>query len=191
MSPGADYAPETIVRAASLLMSAEAAFARKQGRAQFERIMSMPIMSPEDQDYVRSLFAEKLTGDVTLRLYTQSASKLVVPGRPECPMCEVTQQLLEELVDLSDKLTLEVHDFYAERAAARAEGVEQIPALVLEGVNKGKVRFIGAPSGYEFATLLDDLIDLSTGTTSLEPASRDMLAALTEPVHIQVFVTPT
>ncbi|HVX29137.1 MAG TPA: thioredoxin family protein [Nitrolancea sp.] len=151
----------------------------------------MPIMSPEDQEYVRSLFAEKLTGDVTLRLYTQSASKLVVPGRPECPMCEVTQQLLEELVELSDKLTLEVHDFYAERAAARADGVEQIPTLVLEGANKGTVRFIGAPSGYEFATLLDDLIDLSNGTTSLEPESRDMLAALTEPVHIQVFVTPT
>lgn len=151
----------------------------------------MPIISPEDQEYVRSLFDEKLTGDVTLRLYTQGASKLMVPGRPECPMCEVTQQLLEELVELSDKLTLDIHDFYTEREEARAAGIEQIPALVLEGVSKGKVRFIGAPSGYEFATLLDDLIDLSTGTTSLEPASHEMLAALTEPVHIQVFVTPT
>jgi glutaredoxin len=151
----------------------------------------MPIISKEDQDYVRSLFDEKLTGDVTLRLYTQGASKLVVPGRPECPMCEVTQQLLEELVELSEKLTLDVRDFYTERAEAQAEGVTQIPTLVLEGVSKGKIRFIGAPSGYEFATLLDDLIDLSNGTTSLEPASRDMLAALTEPVHIQVFVTPT
>lgn len=151
----------------------------------------MPIISKEDQDYVRSLFDEKLTGDVTLRLYTQGASKLVVPGRPECPMCEVTQQLLEELVELSEKLTLDVRDFYTERAEAQTEGVTQIPTLVLEGVSKGKIRFIGAPSGYEFATLLDDLIDLSNGTTSLEPASRDMLAALTEPVHIQVFVTPT
>ncbi len=151
----------------------------------------MPIISPEDQQYVRSLFDEKLVGDVTLRLYTQGASKLVVPGRPECPMCEVTQQLLEELVELSDKLTLEVHDFYAEREEARAAGINQIPALVLEGENKGKVRFIGAPSGYEFATLLDDLIDLSNRTTSLEPATLETLAALTDPVHIQVFVTPT
>jgi glutaredoxin len=151
----------------------------------------MPIISKEDQDYVRSLFDEKLTGDVTLRLYTQGASKLVVPGRPECPMCEVTQQLLEELVELSEQLTLEVRDFYTERAEAQADGITQIPTLVLEGASKGKIRFIGAPSGYEFATLLDDLIDLSNGTTSLEPASRDMLAALTEPVHIQVFVTPT
>jgi len=151
----------------------------------------MPIISPEDQEYVRSLFDEKLTGDVTLRLYTQSASKLMVPGRPECPMCEVTQQLLEELVELSDKLTLDVHDFYAEREGARTAGIEQIPALVLEGENKGAVRFIGAPSGYEFATLLDDLIDLSNRTTGLEPASLEALAALTEPVHIQVFVTPT
>jgi len=84
-----------------------------------------------------------------------------------------------------------VHDFYTEREQAAEEGISEIPAIVLEGENKGKVRFIGVPAGYEFATLIEDLIDVSRGTTELEQHSRETLDALTEPVHIKVFVTPT
>jgi len=150
----------------------------------------MEIIPQEDQEYIRSLFSEKFVSDVTIRFYTQPSRTLVVPGQ-ECAMCEGTQQLLDELVALSDKLTLDVHDFYAEREQALAEGISEIPAIVLEGENKGKVHFIGAPAGYEFSTLIEDLVDVSRGTTSLEFHSRETLAALTEPVHIQVFVTPT
>lgn len=150
----------------------------------------MPIIPQEDQEYIRSLFSEKFVNDVTLRLYTNRETGIIVPGQ-ECAMCEGTHQLLDELVTLSDQLTLDVHDFYAEREQALAEGISQIPAIVLEGENKGKVHFIGAPAGYEFSTLIEDLVDVSRGTTSLEFHSRETLAALTEPIHIQVFVTPT
>jgi len=47
------------------------------------------------------------------------------------------------------------------------------------------------PSGYEFSTLIEDIIDLGTGTIPLAPATKDALAQLAEPVHIQVFVTPS
>ncbi len=150
----------------------------------------MPIIPERDQEYLRQLFSEKLEGDVRLRFYTQHDSILTVPGY-ECGTCGDTHQLLEELVALSDKLTLEVHDFVAEQEAARAEGIEEIPAISLEGRNKGQVRYIGVPAGYEFASLVEDLIDVSRGTTGLEAHSREILAGLTEPVHIKVFVTPT
>lgn len=150
----------------------------------------MPIIPQEDQDYLKDLFTEKLENDVTLRFYTQRETGLLVPGQ-ECSTCKDTRQLLEELVALSDKLTLDVHDFYSEREQAAAEGISEIPAIVLEGENKGKVRFIGVPAGYEFATLIEDLVDVSRGTTGLEMHSRETLEALTEPVHIKVFVTPT
>ena len=150
----------------------------------------MPIIPEEDQEYIRNLFGEKFENDVTLRFYTQRETSLSVPGQ-ECQTCKDTRQLLEELVALSDKLTLDVHDFYTEREQAAAEGITEIPAIVLEGGNKGKVRFIGVPAGYEFATLIEDLIDVSRGTTALELHSRETLGALKEPVHIKVFVTPT
>ena len=150
----------------------------------------MPIIPEEDQQYLRNLFNERLDQDVTLNLYTQRETGLIVPGQ-ECATCRETHQLMDELVELSDKLKLQVHDFYAEGEQARANGVEEIPAVVLQGQNKGAVRFIGAPAGYEFATLIEDLIDVSRGATELQPETRKMLDGLTEPVHFQVFVTPT
>lgn len=150
----------------------------------------MPIIPEEDQQYLRDLFDDKLENSVRLRFYTQRTSVLSVPGR-ECATCQDTHELLEELVALSDKLELDVRDYLVEQQQARGEGINEIPALVLEGQNKGKVRFIGVPAGYEFATLIEDLVDVSRGTTGLEMHSRQALAQLKDPVHIQVFVTPT
>jgi glutaredoxin len=150
----------------------------------------MAIIPQDDQDYLRDLFAERLEHDVTMRLYTQRTAGLFVPGR-ECPTCADTQTLLEEVADLSDKFTLDIHDFHSEREAAAAEGINDIPAIILEGQNKGTVRYVGPPAGYEFATFIEDLIDVSRGTTGLQAHSREVLATLTEPVHIKVFVTPT
>lgn len=150
----------------------------------------MTIILQQDQEYLKQFFAEKLVNPVKLRFYTQHDSVLSVPANA-CRTCADTHQLLEELVALSDKLELEVHDFHTEQAQAQAEGIEEIPAIILEGQNKGRVRFIGVPAGYEFATLIEDLVDVSRGTTELELHSREALAKLTEPVHIKVFVTPT
>jgi hypothetical protein len=55
----------------------------------------------------------------------------------------------------------------------------------------GAVRFFGLPSGYEFMTLIEDLVDLSTGSTRLSDATRQAAADIKSPVHLQVFVTPT
>jgi alkyl hydroperoxide reductase subunit AhpF len=84
-----------------------------------------------------------------------------------------------------------MYDLLQEGAKAREAGVEEIPAIILKGHNKGTLRFIGVPAGYEFATLIEDIIDVSRGTTELSPLSRETLAKLAQPVHIKVFVTPT
>ena len=52
------------------------------------------------------------------------------------------------------------------------------------------VRFLGLPGGYEFTTLLADIVDVSRGVTDLAPETLDAVRAIDDPVHIQVFVTP-
>lgn len=151
----------------------------------------MPIISDDDQTYIRDILSERMRDNVTLELYTTGGSGLTVPGRRECATCDDTRTLLEELSDLSDKLELQVHDFYNDREAATAAQVTELPTLVLKGKNQGTLRFIGAPAGYEFSTLLEDVIDLSRGETTLSDKAREALTSLTEPVHFQVFVTPT
>ncbi len=150
----------------------------------------MPILSNADREYLSQVFAERLVDPVKIRLYTQKLAQLSIPGY-ECMTCRETNELMEEVASLSDKIELEMLDFLQVREQAAREGITEIPAIVLEGKNKGKVRFIGVPAGYEFATLIEDMIDVSRGTTKLQPLSREILGKLARPVHIQVFVTPT
>jgi alkyl hydroperoxide reductase subunit AhpF len=102
-----------------------------------------------------------------------------------------TKQLLEELSGLSDQLKLEIHNFLLEKDQAAEYGIDMVPATV---VCKGKgpgIRFYGLPAGYEFASLLDAILMVSQGDSGLSVESREKLAALTQPLHLQVFVTPT
>ncbi len=67
----------------------------------------------------------------------------------------------------------------------------QRPAILLEGKNAGRVRFFGLPAGYEFATLVEDLVDVGRGQTGLADESRQQLRSIRSPVSIRVLVTPT
>lgn len=150
----------------------------------------MAIVSKRDQDTIRTLFDKEVLEPVELAYFTQKQSALLMPGH-ECRYCQETRELLEEVSGLSDKLHLKVHDFVAEAALASTAGIGQIPALELKGKAKGRVRFFGVPSGYEFSTLIESIVDVAKGETRLSSAAKAQLATLTNPVHIQVFVTPT
>jgi alkyl hydroperoxide reductase subunit AhpF len=53
------------------------------------------------------------------------------------------------------------------------------------------IRLYGIPSGYEFGTLIEDLIMVSKGETGLNDHTLKQVKKIKEPVHIQVFTTPT
>lgn len=150
----------------------------------------MPMLPDAAREQVRERLESELTGNVRLSLFTQRGGLIIVPGR-ECPTCKETGELMEEVSSLSDKLDLEVHDVYTEPELASERGIERIPAIIIEGDARGSVRYFGIPAGSEFPAFVQDLIDVSKGTTSLSDASKESLAALSKDVHVQVFVTPT
>ena len=153
----------------------------------------MAMISAADAAKVQTYFAENLSGPVTIDLFTEKKSLLLVPGRRECEYCVETQVLLGEVADLSDKLSLAVHDVRNDPDAGMQDGIapNMVPAFVLNGANRGKVRHFGMPAGYEFSSLLQDLVDVSSGETGLSQATKDELATIQSDVHIRVFVTPT
>ena len=150
----------------------------------------MAFLSPENQAEIRRIF-EDLTNDVRLTFFTQRESPIIIPGE-DCPTCEETRMLLEEVVALSDKLHLEIHEITAGSDAAREHGIDRLPALVMtaDGV-KGKVRYFGMPSGYEFSVLIGSLIDVSKAQVDLSEETINVLDDLDQDLHFQVFVTPT
>ena len=109
----------------------------------------------------------------------------------QCQYCRETRQLMEELAALSGKLSVEVFDFEIDKEKAKKYNIDKIPATVIEGPKDYGIRFYGIPAGYEFATLLEDIVAVSKSKTGLADKTREKLKTVTQPVHIQVFVTPT
>jgi glutaredoxin-like protein len=144
----------------------------------------MALLNEKD---ARTLAARlsKLANPVTLAMFTQEF---------ECEYCRQTRELVEELAALSGgKVKVDVYDFVRDKAKADALGIDKIPALAILGAkqqDKG-IRFYGIPAGYEFASLLETLEMMGKGDSGLAPATREKLAALKSPLHLQVFVTPT
>src|SRR5260370_23626694 len=150
----------------------------------------MAIISPADGQPLQTLFGKELQDEVTITYFTQRESVLIVPGQ-ECSSCKETRELLEELTQASDKLHLTVKDFVRDEQEAQALGITRIPAFILQGHTRGAVRYFGIPAGYEFSMLVEDLIDVSKGTTKLSEKTRESLATVDHDLHSQSFVTPT
>ncbi|MGD9048542.1 MAG: thioredoxin family protein [Anaerolineae bacterium] len=147
----------------------------------------MPLISEKDAEYIRGEFETNLVNPVKLVMFTQSI---------ECQFCAETRQIVEEIASLSDQISTEIYNFVTDKATAEIYDVDKIPAIAVLRVEDGEdkdygIRFYGIPSGYEFTTVIEDIVDVSRGDSGLQPKSREAVAGLTEPVHFQVFVTPT
>jgi alkyl hydroperoxide reductase subunit AhpF len=142
----------------------------------------MPIIQEKDHPVIRERL-RRMTGPVTLASFTQAADPP--------PYSEETTAVLQELAALSDLLSVRVYDFQTDPEAVDRYGVERIPAIVVEGARDYGVRYYGFPGGYEFAALIDDIVDVSKGDSGLTADTRERLATLTKPVHLRVFSTPT
>ena len=141
----------------------------------------MSILKDKDRKTVQEWF-QKLRDPVQLVVFTQEN---------ECEYCQETRRLAEEIAALSDKITVAVYDFVADEALAKEYGIDKIPAVAIIGAKDYGVRYYGFPGGYEFTALVEDIIDVSTGEHRLSEATLKLLAQITVPVHLEVFVTPT
>ncbi len=144
----------------------------------------MALLSDQDQQAVRDQLAG-VTHQVSLLLFTQTI------GGPETAL--IARQILDEIAALNDRVTVEEVNFVLDKDRAAQYGITDIPAIVLlrDGEDT-RMRFLGAPGGYEFVSLVEAVVVAGTGDSGLSPESRTLIAEqVTEPMTIQVFVTPT
>ena len=141
----------------------------------------MPLLPEEVKKQVREALAD-LKSPVKFVVFTQTF---------ECMYCRENRQLIEEVVGLSDKLSVEVYNLVTDAEKAKEYGVDKIPATAIVGDQDYGIRFYGIPSGYEFSTVIEDIMMVSRGESGLSEASKAQVAGLTQPLHLQVFVTPT
>jgi glutaredoxin-like protein len=111
--------------------------------------------------------------------------------RSACPGCASQTQLLQELVTLSEKITLEIRDLDEDNELAMHYKVDKVPATLVLGRKESGIRFYGVTLGLEFSSLLSAILMVSTGRSGLPPDMEEMVKRIDRDVHIQVIVTLT
>src|SRR3954468_18685373 len=105
----------------------------------------MTLISPGDQERLRDTFRE-LPRPVRLLFFTQTLG---------CETCLQTRQILDELPELSDRITIEEVNFVLDKDRTAKYGIDRVPGIAVVGVDESgteqdsRIRFLGAPAGYE------------------------------------------
>ena len=141
----------------------------------------MPLLPDKVRQQVEDGFAD-LKEPVKLKVFTQEF---------ECPTCGENHNLINEVAEISEKVSIEVYDFVEDKEEVEAYRIDKIPATVVEGKEDYGIRFYGVPNGYEFTTLIKAIRMVSQGDSMLSPKTREQLKSLSKPAHIQVLITPT
>jgi len=144
----------------------------------------MALLSAQDQQVVRTHFAG-LRHDVRLLFFTQTI------GEPET--AAIARQVLDEIAPLHERISLEEVNFVLEKDRAAEYGITHIPAIALlrDGADT-RMRFFGAPAGYEFMSLVEAVALAGGDDSGLNDASKTLIAEhVSTPLDIKVFVTPT
>jgi alkyl hydroperoxide reductase subunit AhpF len=147
----------------------------------------MSLLSPADQENLRQSFDE-MTAPVRLLFFTQTLG---------CETCLQTRQILDELPPLSDKIAIEEVNFVLEKDRAAQYAIDRVPAIAVMGQDEtgqprdSRIRFLGAPSGYEFVSLVKAILLVGGHGSALSDENLQRIAAVDKPVTMQVFTTPT
>jgi glutaredoxin-like protein len=105
----------------------------------------------------------------------------------------IARQVVEEVASLSDRITVEEVNLILDKERSEQFGIDRIPgiALLRDGADT-RMRFLGAPAGYEFSSLVEAILLAGTDDSGLTDDSKRLIAdKVTAPVDIKVFVTPT
>jgi len=139
------------------------------------------MLQENDKETIRKKFVG-LADDVKLIVFSQEI---------ECQFCKETRELALELGTLSKKIIVKVHDFVKNGDEVMNYNIKKIPAIAIAGKINYGIMYYGVPAGYEIPVLIDTIIDVSKGRTSLSDAIKAKISEIKKPVHLQLFVSPT
>jgi alkyl hydroperoxide reductase subunit AhpF len=148
------------------------------------------VFTPQDEIEIKNRLSD-VVSDVKLILFANPASRIIlVSGHQTDEASEQTEKLIRALAAFSDKLKLEVYEPKSNPELMEKYRVTEIPTLILEGDRDYGIRYLGTPGGYEFASLLEDIIGIGKRESGLTEDSKQLIQSLTEPLDLKVFVTP-
>ncbi len=143
----------------------------------------MGLIPEEHKAHLKEELQAGLKDPVRVVLFTQEI---------ECEFCKESRELVTEVASLApDKIKTEIYDLVKDADKVKEFNIDKVPAIAILGKKDYGIRYFGIPYGYELSTFIDNIINVSKGTTNLSEDTKKKLASIEKPVHIQVFVTLT
>lgn len=138
------------------------------------------LIGKADASEIASLFRSHLSESVRILLF---ASR---DGRPDERQ---TLKLLQELASLTDKLRVETFGPEESPEIAASLGVSRTPTVIIARGKETNVRYVGVPGGRQLGALVEDIVDASRASLSMDGRVRSTIDRVERPVKIRVFVT--
>ncbi len=146
--------------------------------------MGNGILSEEDMKIVMEEYWSRLSNEVKL-IYINSMDG-------DCQYCDLIKQLYTELSQMTDKIVLEEYYFEDDpKGLMEKYKIRAAPVVILQGVNKGMIKFYGIPSGMEFPSFIETIVKVSRGEIDLPGDIVKEVKKIDKYVNIKVFITPT
>jgi len=112
-------------------------------------------------------------------------------GSDDCPSASLdTLQICQIISDAGPKIGFQTRDSKNDKAKCEELGVLFFPALVIQGKNRGRLRFLGTPSGYGLQMLVEALALAASGESGLSDRLRRLLGSVKRPVALRIFISP-
>lgn len=135
------------------------------------------LMTDEVKQEVKKQL-QGLKGQVALIFFTQPMA---------CGACAEQQELLEAIVEQSDKLSLEIYQLDSKQA--HDYGIDKVPATVVRNTQDYGIRFYGLTGGYEFGSLMEAIHLVSHGREGVDKGIAALAQMFREPLHLEIMVT--
>ncbi len=145
----------------------------------------MGLLRDEDKKQIREMFNARMKEPVNIEFFTGSSG---------CEYCTDTLMILKEVAELDDRITLNVYEKEnSEHQLAFSKfAIDKVPALTITKNGEDfRFRYFGIPSGYEFSTLLEDIMMVSSDITELSQDTISKISNLKDDIFIYIFITPT
>ena len=141
----------------------------------------MGLLKEDDKKYLSEEFEKHIEQPVNIIHFTSNSS--------DCMYCPQTKEILEEVEQLHTKITLTVYDGDTDKENMEKYKVALIPSIIIPRNGGMGMRYYGIPGGYEFSSLIEDIIDVGKDMVDLSPDTIQKLATIKKPFNIKVFIT--
>jgi glutaredoxin-like protein len=115
--------------------------------------------------------------------------KIVFFGNEE-QFSKDTEEIIKEVVELTDKLSLKSYNFESENEKAKLYGIDKSPGFTLlkSDDTQTRMKFYGPPAGYEINSFIFSLLEASGKEQDIPEELINQIKSIDKKVNIKVFI---